>query len=254
MVNNNNESQQTVTVRSSAVCFDNVSKSYARKSALALESVSFDVPTGACYALMGVNGAGKTTLIKCLLGLAKQSTGQIHILSQDAAMASTREGLSYLPERFAPPPWLKVRDYLNLIQNLGQNKHGLSEQTAMLATLDMEASTLALTVKECSKGMVQKTGLAGVFLSSAKVLILDEPMSGLDPLSRIQVKMLIKLALAQNRTVLMCTHSLADVQELADHIAVLHKGCLKFAGTLQQWRDVHKTDNLEQAYLATVQD
>jgi ABC-2 type transport system ATP-binding protein len=125
-------------------------------------------------------------------------------------------------ERFSPPGWLHARDYFRLAAHL----HGLAFPQpgllGMLAELDLEEDILDRPLRECSKGMAQKIGLAAAFLARRRLLVLDEPMSGLDPLSRIRVRRQLHLQRGDGCAVLMSTHSLADVEDLADRVAILH--------------------------------
>lgn len=224
----------------------------AAKARAALAGVSLEVRPGECLALLGMNGAGKTTLIKCLLDLAAPSSGTLSIFGQDHSRPISREQLAYVPERFSPPGWLHARDYFRLAARL----HGLSFPQpglpGMLAELDLEANILDRPMRECSKGMAQKIGLAAAFLARRRLLVLDEPMSGLDPLSRIRVREQLRLQRGAGCAVLMSTHSLADVQDLADRVAILHAGSLRFIGTVDEWLVQHGPGGMEEAYLSVV--
>jgi ABC-2 type transport system ATP-binding protein len=223
------------------------------KSRAALAGVSLEVHPGECLALLGMNGAGKTTLIKCLLDLAAPSSGTLSLFGQDHSRPLSREQLAYVPERFSPPGWLHARDYFRLAARL----HGLPFPQpglpGMLAELDLEEDILDRPLRECSKGMAQKIGLAAAFLARRRLLVLDEPMSGLDPLSRIRVREQLRLQRGAGCAVLMSTHSLADVEDLADRVAILHAGSLRFIGTVDEWLSQHKTCDMEEAYLAVVE-
>jgi ABC-2 type transport system ATP-binding protein len=230
-----------------------VHKNYgAAKTRAALAGVSLEVHPGECLALLGMNGAGKTTLIKCLLDLAAPTSGTLSIFGRDHRRPLSRQQLAYVPERFSPPGWLHARDYFRLAAHL----HGLAFPQpglpGMLAELDLEESILDRPMRECSKGMVQKIGLAAAFLAQRPLLVLDEPMSGLDPLSRIRVRRQLHLQRGDGCAVLMSTHSLADVEDLADRVAILHAGSLRFIGTLDEWLARYDAGSLEEAYLAVV--
>jgi ABC-2 type transport system ATP-binding protein len=237
-----------------AVQAGEVHKSYgASKARMALAGVSLEVCPGECLALLGMNGAGKTTLIKCLLDLAAPTSGTLSLFGQDHSRPRAREQLAYVPERFSPPGWLHARDYFRLAAHL----HGLTFPQpgllGMLAELDLEESVLDRPLRECSKGMAQKIGLAAAFLARRRLLVLDEPMSGLDPLSRIRVRQQLRLQRSAGCGVLMSTHSLADVQDMADRVAILHAGSLRFIGTVDEWLARHGAGGMEEAYLAVVE-
>jgi ABC-2 type transport system ATP-binding protein len=230
-----------------------VHKNYGTaKAREALAGVSLEVHPGECLALLGMNGAGKTTLIKCLLDLAAPTSGTLSIFAQDHSRPLSRKQLAYVRERFSPPGWLHARDYFRLAAHL----HGLAFPQpgllGMLAELDLEEDILDRPLRECSKGMAQKIGLAAAFLAQRPLLVLDEPMSGLDPLSRIRVRRQLHLQRGDGCAVLMSTHSLADVDDLADRVALLHAGSLRFIGTLDEWLGRYGAGSMEEAYLAVV--
>jgi ABC-2 type transport system ATP-binding protein len=240
--------------RQPAVQAGQVHKSYgASRSQAALAGVSLEVHPGECLALLGMNGAGKTTLIKCLLDLAAPTSGTLTLFGQDHSRPLSRAQLAYVPERFSPPGWLHARDYFRLAAHL----HGLTFPQpgllGMLAELGLEESILDRPLRECSKGMAQKIGLAAAFLARRRLLVLDEPMSGLDPLSRIRVRNQLHLQRRAGCGVLMSTHSLADVEDLADRVAILHAGSLRFIGTVAEWLAQHGAGGMEEAYLAVVE-
>lgn len=222
------------------------------KARAALAGVSLEVHPGECLALLGMNGAGKTTLIKCLLDLAASTSGSLSIFGQDHNRPMAREQLAYVPERFSPPGWLHARDYFRLAARL----HGLAFPQAglpgMLAELDLEETILDRPLRECSKGMAQKIGLAAAFLARRRLLVLDEPMSGLDPFSRIRVREQLHLQRSAGCALLMSTHSLADVEDLADRVAILHAGHLCFIGSVDEWLTQHGHGGMEEAYLSVV--
>lgn len=224
-----------------------------KKARAALANVSLQVHPGECLALLGMNGAGKTTLIKCLLDLAAPTSGTLTLFGQDHRQPLAREQLAYVPERFSPPGWLHARDYFRLAARLHGQPFPQRGLSGMLAELDLEESVLDRPIRECSKGMAQKIGLAAAFLARRRLLVLDEPMSGLDPLSRIRVREQLRLQRDAGCAVLMSTHSLADVQDLADRVAILHAGSLRFIGTLDEWLVQHGPGGMEEAYLSVVQ-
>jgi len=222
------------------------------KARAALAGVSLEVHPGECLALLGMNGAGKTTLIKCLLDLAAPTSGSLSIFGQEHSRPLAREQLAYVPERFSPPGWLHARDYFRLAARLHGQDFPQPGLPGMLSELDLEESVLDRPIRECSKGMAQKIGLAAAFLARRRLLVLDEPMSGLDPLSRIRVREQLRLQRGTGCAVLMSTHSLADVEELADRVAILHAGRLCFMGSVDEWLTQHGDGDMEEAYLSVV--
>ena len=199
-----------------------------------------------------MNGAGKTTLIKCLLDFAAPDSGRISIFGRDHRQPAAREELAYLPEKFIPPYYLSGRSYLKYMNELHGVKPGREETAALLAVLDMEYASLHKPVRQLSKGMSQKLGLAACLLSGRALLVLDEPMSGLDPRARAYLKPYLLGLKEQGRTLFFSTHMLSDVEALCDRVAILHDGRILFTGTPRECCERSHTDSFEQAYLNCV--
>jgi ABC-2 type transport system ATP-binding protein len=155
----------------------------------ALEGVDLQIAAGEAFALVGANGAGKTTLIKCMLDLTSCDSGTIEIFGQPAREASSRQHLSYLPERFNPPYYLRGREFLALMCELAGKVYDAARISQLLDTLELDRTVLEQPVRTLSKGMTQKLGLAGVLAVPRELYVLDEPMSGLDPAARVAVKL-----------------------------------------------------------------
>jgi ABC-2 type transport system ATP-binding protein len=136
------------------------------------------------------------------------------------------------------------------LQNLSYDE---PEAAEMLQALDLDLSALIKPVRTFSKGMTQKLGLAACFLSRKDLYILDEPTSGLDPKARALLKQRLQILREQGRTIFFTSHSLADVEEICDSMAVIHRGRLRFAGAPAQLRHQYGADSLEQAFLACIE-
>ena len=235
----------------SAVRFDQVRKSYGRQTVL--QGVDLDIAAGLSFGLVGINGAGKTTLIKCLLDFCHVDAGRIEIFGRRHTASSARARLAFLPERFMPPYFLTGRDFLNYMLRLDQRVAAEDRLRAMFAELDLDADALDKPVRSYSKGMTQKLGLAACLLAEPALLILDEPMSGLDPLARARVKQLLKKSHAQGHTLFFTSHALSDVEEICEHMVVLHQGRLRFSGSPSELLRAAARDTLEQAFLACIE-
>lgn len=216
-----------------------------------LKSVSVAIPCGVCFGLVGENGAGKSTLIKTILDLVGMDSGNIRLLEQDNTLVSSRACLAYLPDRFTPPYYLTGKDFLNYIYALYGNTQA-PDWHECLQQLDLHESALLKSVKALSKGMTQKLGLTACFNSGKPLLILDEPMSGLDPRARILVKQQIKKLTAQGTTVFFSSHMLGDVEEIADQMAVMYAGEIRFEGTPEVFKQTFAEETMEQAYLKCI--
>jgi ABC-2 type transport system ATP-binding protein len=233
------------------VRFRGVNKSFGRVEVL--RGVDLDLPPGICVGLTGVNGAGKTTLIKCLLDFCELDSGTIEIHGVEHRRPQARSQLAFLPERFTPPYFLNGREFIAMMLELFGRAFEDVPVREMFAALDLEESALDKPVRDLSKGMTQKLGLAACFLSLRDLYILDEPMSGLDPKARARAKSLLLSLKSQGRTLLLTSHSLADVEDLCDQITILHGGRLAYAGTPGKLLEQYEESSLERAFLKCVE-
>src|SRR4051812_4994326 len=213
----------------SAVRIEALRKRYGKL--LALDAVELVVPRAEAFGLVGANGAGKTTLIKCLLDLCSYESGLIEIFGVDASVPHSRRRLAYVPERFVPPYYLRCREFLETLMASFDLRYDAARARSMLGDLELDAGVLERPVRQLSKGMTQKLGLAAAFLVQRDLYVLDEPMSGLDPAARVAVKSLLRRLAAEGRTLFFTSHVLADVEELCSSIAVLEKGKLRWHGS-----------------------
>lgn len=234
----------------SALSFSAVEKKFGPLSVLA--EVTFSVARGEFFALVGGNGAGKTTLLKCLLDFCSLDGGAIEICGTPHREPRARENLVFLPERFTPPHYLTGTDFLDLMRRLHGGESAGPAVIALLHGLDFDPAALVKPVRALSKGMVQKLGLAGILLTEKPLFVLDEPMSGLDPKARALLKARLNDRKQAGATVFFTSHQLADVDELADRLAILHNGELRFCGSPEELRDQHAAPDLETAYLAAI--
>ncbi|MEO5362299.1 MAG: ABC transporter ATP-binding protein [Magnetococcus sp. DMHC-8] len=221
---------------------------------VALDGLDLAVVRGEFFGLVGGNGAGKTTLIKCILDFCQLDGGEIHIFGLNRSVVQARAPLSYLPERFSPPHFLTGREFLRTMADLYGNiwENAAAEEVSL--ALDMEPTALDKPIRTLSKGMTQKLGLAACLLSGKALLLLDEPMSGLDPQARILLKRrLLHLKQVQGTTVFFNTHLLADVAEICDRMGILHRGRLRFVGTPTDCLAHFGGATLEEAYLRCIQ-
>ncbi len=233
-----------------AIRISDVAKRYSRLQVL--DGVDLEVGEGEFFGLVGVNGAGKTTCIKGLLDFTSIDAGSFEIFGVSHRETRSRERLAFLPERFLPPYYLSGRDFLDYMGRLHGRVTGEDERRDMCERLDLDPGALAKSVREYSKGMAQKLGLAACFLSGKDLFVLDEPMSGLDPKARLLVKRHLQAYRAQGRTVFISTHMLSDVEELCDRMGILHDGKLRFVGSPQECRDDYSSETLEEAYLSCI--
>ncbi len=227
-------------------------KRYGKSEALA--GVDLRVGAGEAFGLVGANGAGKTTLIKCLLDLCAHDGGTIEIFGIAAQNPAARRRLSYLPERFNPPHYLRAREFLATLCELGAERYDPARVGTILDALALERDALDKPVRTLSKGMTQKLGLAGCFLLARDLYVLDEPMSGLDPAARVAVKSVLRRLAGEGRTLFFTSHVLADVDELCSSIAVLDRGRVRFRGAPAALCARYGESNLERAFMRCTHD
>ena len=233
-----------------ALQFHCVSKNFGKTPVL--RELDFSLARGEAFALVGMNGAGKTTLLKCMLDLCTVDAGQITIFGLAHNAMHARKSLAFLPERFAPPYYLTGGDFIRYVLQLQTIPYRLSETEEMLAALDLDAGILSRPVRAFSKGMTQKLGLAACLLARRDLTVLDEPTGGLDPKARALLKQQLRGLKTEGRTLFLTSHALADVAEICDRMALLHQGRLRFVGTPAELCRQHATDDLEQAFLASI--
>jgi ABC-2 type transport system ATP-binding protein len=233
-----------------AIDFDRVSKRFGAQPAL--RSVTFAVPENCIFGLVGLNGAGKTTLIKSLLNFTFPDSGEVRIFSLAATDAIARRPLAYLPERFIPPSYLTGLEYLQMMSRL----YGVAPENqrieAAVSAIDLDPRYLAKRVGSYSKGSGQKLGIAAVLLSNRNLLVLDEPMSGLDPRARAYLKAEIRVAHRRGATVFFSSHSLTDIEELCDSFTLLHQGEIRYVGGAQELRRRTGANSLDAAFLTAL--
>ena len=237
-------------VGASAIRFSGVYKRFARQPVLS--DLSLNVRAGEIFGLVGTNGAGKTTCIKCLLDFCDVDAGRIEIFGQPAGAPHSRRPLGYLPERFLPPYYLRGREFLKFMATMHGVEPDAGRVREVFAALDLAPDILVKPVRACSKGMAQKLGLAACLLAAKPLLVLDEPMSGLDPKARRLAGCCLAGLRAAGATVFFSTHLLADAEELCDRMGVLHDGAMRFIGSPARLRERFSAATLEQAWLACI--
>ena len=204
---------------------------WGRRKVHALKSLDLEINQGEIFGLLGPNGSGKTTTIKLLLGLLFPSEGEALIFGKDASDVRRNERIGYLPEESYLYKFLNAEETLDFYGKLFHIPAAVRRQRAN-DLLEIVGLTYAKKrqLKEYSKGMVRRVGLAQALINDPDVVILDEPTSGLDPIGTRDMKDMILDLMKQGKTVLMCSHLLADVQDVCDRIGILYQGELKELG------------------------
>lgn len=200
---------------------------FARREIRGIEGVSFTVARGEVFALLGHNGAGKTTTIGCLLDLVRPERGEVKLLGRDHRDRTARTRVGYLPERPYFFDYLTGRELLEFYADLQDidRRERAGRIDEVLRQVDMFTDA-GRRLNKYSKGMLQRLGLAQALLGDPELLILDEPMSGLDPMGRLEVRSLLLGLKKQGRTILLSSHIVPDVEQLADAVGILRDGRL----------------------------
>lgn len=227
-----------------------VVKTYAGATVLA--GVDLEVPRGGSFGLLGLNGAGKTTLIKCALDFCSADSGIVEIFGMSHTSPAARARLGFVPERFVPPHYLTCQEFIEMTSSLAGESINPERVRRVFDEIGLEHAAIGRPVRQLSKGMTQKLGLAACLLVDRDLYILDEPMSGLDPASRIAVKAVLARLIHEGRTLFFTSHVLADVEELCSSIAVLDRGEIRFSGAPKELCERYSEPSLERAFLRCI--
>jgi ABC-2 type transport system ATP-binding protein len=227
----------------SVVEIDNLTKDYEvgfvrKRRVRALDSLSLTVNQGEIFGFLGANGAGKTTTLKLLMRLIFPTTGSARILDHDIADVSMHGRIGYLPENPYFYDYLTALEFLNFCgQIFGLSKTARNNRSReLLTSVRLDEKKWNTQLRKFSKGMLQRVGLAQALINDPEVVFLDEPMSGLDPIGRREVRDLIAALRQQGKTVFMCSHILSDIEVLCDRVAILRGGRLAQVGYLDDLR------------------
>ncbi len=241
-----------VSVSSAAIPLEltDVTAGYGKK--VVLNDISFALRPAEIFGLVGINGAGKTTMIRSILDL-RQSQGRVSFFGEPNTRAKSRRHLIYLPEKFQPSSQLKGYEYLSILLAYFKQALDRDRARAVAAALDLDPEALGRTVRTYSKGMGQKLGLVGALLVAAPLMILDEPMSGLDPRARVLLKDQLLEAKRAGRSIFFSSHILADIEEICDRIGILHGGRIIFVGSPKDFVAQYAAPSLERAFLLALE-
>lgn len=219
----------------------NLTKDYStgflkKKNVRALDDLTLSVSGGQIFGFLGGNGAGKTTTIKILMGLLFPTGGNASILGKPIGDVSMHRKIGYCPENPYFYDYLSARELMNYFGELfGYAKADRKKRTDdLLDLVGLEEKARDRQLRKFSKGMLQRVGLAQALINDPEIVFLDEPMSGLDPMGRREIRELIAGLRVQGKTVFMSTHILSDIEALCDEVAILRHGKLAAKGNLQE--------------------
>jgi Cu-processing system ATP-binding protein len=209
-----------------------------------LDGLDLEIKKGGIFAILGPNGSGKTTLIKCLLGMVIPNKGDIKFEDKSVlGKWNYRNNLNYLPQIANFPHNLTVDELIKMVKNLRPKESNEKELIQMFGLKDF----LNKKLRNLSGGTKQKVNIVLTFMFDSDVFILDEPTTGLDPISLIHLKGLIQKEKEKGKTILITTHIMSFVNEVADEIVFLLDGKIYFKGSIQALKDQTNNNNLEQA-------
>ncbi len=199
----------------------------------AVSNLSLQVPVGIKFGLLGANGAGKTTFVKMMLSAVKPSSGSAHIFGCDVSNPESRRPIGYLPENHRFPTYLTGRAMLRFYGSLsGLNEIELRKRIPeLLQKVGLEGWE-DVRIKKYSKGMLQRLGLAQALIHQPRLLILDEPTDGVDPVGRRQIRDILNGLLETGITIFINSHLLSEVESFCDEVAIIHKGKLALQGRI----------------------
>ncbi len=222
-----------------AIKTENLTKTYkgfwGRRGVLALDKLNIYIQKGEIFGLLGPNGSGKTTTLKLLLGLIFPTEGSAYILGRPADDVAIKSRIGFLPEESCFYRFLDADETLNFYGQLFRipGKERKSRINRLIEKVGLE-SARKRPLRQYSKGMLRRIGIAQALINDPDLIILDEPTSGLDPVGTRETKDIILALKEQGKTVLLCSHLLSDVQDICDRVAILDRGKLQIAGTMDE--------------------
>lgn len=210
----------------SIITVDNLSKNFRRAKIKAVQDVSFTVEQGEVFGLIGPNGAGKTTIMACLLALIKPSSGLIKIEGKSPFDFDVKPLIGFLPERPCYNRWMNIHQFLTYHHMLSGRPSQDREKDIKkaLEEVELDIDPTKRRVKELSRGMLQRIGLAQAIIGNPKIVFLDEPTSGMDPLGFIMIRKMLLRFKEQGITAIVNSHHLLEVEKVCDRIAFIRGG------------------------------
>src|SRR5256886_12383959 len=247
------------SANSEAVLAENLTKVYkdfwGRDKVRALDDLNLTIHRGEVFGLLGPNGSGKSTTIKLLLGLIFPTKGKAFVLGEAAGSSRINEKIGFLPEESYLYRFLNGEETLHFYGRLFKipRKELNRRVPELLDIVGLDAKSRKRKLREYSKGMARRIGLAQAMINNPDLILLDEPTTGLDPIGTREMKDLILSLKAQGKTVLLCSHLLADVQDVCDRITILFRGRMQTLGHVKDLLQVKDVTQIEARGLTPAQ-
>jgi ABC-2 type transport system ATP-binding protein len=222
-----------------------------KKRVTVVDDISFVVPEGSLFGFIGPNGAGKTSTIKMLVGLSRPTSGTVSVLGGAPDAIETHKMIGFMPESPQFYQYLTGEEFLMMVADLFDLPHKKAKVKQVLEDVDLVHGAHK-KIRTYSKGMLQRLGLAQAMINDPLLLFLDEPLDGLDPLGRAEVKRIVKALKERGKTVFINTHILQDVEEVCDHVAIIDNGVLLKTGTPKEISLGFA--NLEDAFVSIIKE
>lgn len=218
----------------SIITVDSLSKSYKNSKVKAVDNASFQIEKGEVFGLIGPNGAGKTTIFSCMLALTNPSSGTIEIAGKSPQDIQVKAMLGFLPERPCYNRWMTVKQFLEYHHGLAG--HPATQREAeikrLLALVELDVDPKKRRIKELSRGMLQRIGLAQALIGKPQICFLDEPTSGMDPLGFILIRKLLLKLKEEGMTIVLNSHHLLEVERVCDRVAFIRRGTIEEVSSL----------------------
>lgn len=235
----------------SEILIKNVSKTYDKGESYSVKNLSLSLKKGTIFGFLGANGAGKTTTIKMLVGLTRPTEGEIHIFGLSPEAGEVKPRIGFMPESPSFYPHLTAKEFLHFIAGLFEIKEAKRKVEEVFILVDLE-NAQNKKVKTFSKGMLQRLGLAQALINDPDIIFLDEPLDGLDPLGRAEIKKILTDLRKRQKTIFFNSHILGDVEEICNEVGIIDKGCLIALGTPSEIKGSYK--NLEDAFVSIIKN
>jgi ABC-2 type transport system ATP-binding protein len=213
-----------------------------------LRDISLTINKGDIFGVLGLNGAGKSTLLRCILNLIRFSHGSIIFRKNPLTQEDIHRYFGYLPEDFQPPRNLCAIELLDILGRTLYKSASAEECLKQVGLLKEKNKK----IRSYSRGMIQRLGLALALLKDPDVMILDEPILGLDLIGQRQAFEALKTLSAKGKTVIFSSHLLFHIEKYCSRVAIIHGGALHFTGKIEELLAKHKSASLEEAYLKEV--